>query len=297
MVLSPREDPSRDGHDLSAFEPVSGTAVIIPSHSLPPGEFGHIKGYHLYEERLLFLLLLLRRPGVRVVYVSSHPIHPAIIDYYLSFLPDSAEARRRLHMISVERSSNTDSRSLSGKILDSPAVLRKIINSAGHDAWLLPFVVTQDEERLAAATGLKMYGPSASLASAFGSKTGCREAAGLAGVDTVPGVGGLTDINDIEDAAWRLAAEHGGVMLKLNDGYGGLGNAIIERLPEGLPLSSAKIRFSVPDETWLSFATKIAQRGGVAERYVTDPGLRSPSVLLGVTPEAVWKSSRPMTRS
>ena len=181
--------------------------MIIPSHSLPPGEFGHIKGYHLYE-RLLFLLLLLRRPGVRVVYVSSHPIHPAIIDYYLSFLPDSAEARRRLHMISIERSSNTDW-SLSGKILDSPAVLRKIIDERRarrvaasfrgnprrrearrrdrpEDVWSVskPRISVRQQDRMP------------------GSEQ-------LAGVDTVPGVGGLTDINDIEDAAWRLAAEHG----------------------------------------------------------------------------------------
>jgi hypothetical protein len=33
-----------------------------------------------YEERFLFLLLLLRQPRAEIIYVTSQPIHPSVID-------------------------------------------------------------------------------------------------------------------------------------------------------------------------------------------------------------------------
>ena len=39
------------------------------------------------EERFLFLLVLLRQPRLRMVYVTSLPIAPEIIEYYLALLP------------------------------------------------------------------------------------------------------------------------------------------------------------------------------------------------------------------
>ena len=46
-----------------------------------------------YEERLLCLLLMLRDPDLRVVYVTSSPVRRAIVEYYLSLL--GPELRRR----------------------------------------------------------------------------------------------------------------------------------------------------------------------------------------------------------
>ena len=40
-----------------------------------------------YEERFLFLLLLLRQPRLRMVYVTSMPIAREIVEYYLALLP------------------------------------------------------------------------------------------------------------------------------------------------------------------------------------------------------------------
>ena len=51
-----------------------------------------------YEERFLFLLLLLRQPRARLIYVTSQAIHPSVIDYYLDLLPGviPSHARPRL---------------------------------------------------------------------------------------------------------------------------------------------------------------------------------------------------------
>ena len=39
------------------------------------------------EERALFLLLLLRQPRLRMIYVTSQPVSEATIEYYLGLLP------------------------------------------------------------------------------------------------------------------------------------------------------------------------------------------------------------------
>ena len=51
----------------------------------------------------LFLLLLLRQPRLRMIYVSSTPVDPRIIEYYLALLPGviPSHAQARLTMVSV----------------------------------------------------------------------------------------------------------------------------------------------------------------------------------------------------
>ena len=63
------------------------TVLIVPSLSLDQEVMARISGVHHYEERMLCLLLLLRMPRTRVIYVSSTPISDIIIDYYLHLLP------------------------------------------------------------------------------------------------------------------------------------------------------------------------------------------------------------------
>src|ERR1700738_2310316 len=59
------------------------TSVIVPSLTLDHGEMGKIAGITHYGERLLFLLMRLRNPRARMIYVTSQPIHPVVLDYYL----------------------------------------------------------------------------------------------------------------------------------------------------------------------------------------------------------------------
>ena len=77
------------------------------------------------EERFLFLLLLLRQPRLRMVYVTSMPIAPTIVEYYLALLPGviPSHARARLSLVSVHDSSP---RPLSEKLLERPRLLRRI---------------------------------------------------------------------------------------------------------------------------------------------------------------------------
>ena len=57
-----------------------------------------------YEERFLCLvLILLRQPATHVVYVTSQPILPRLVDYWLRLVPrvDAEDVRRRLEVVSV----------------------------------------------------------------------------------------------------------------------------------------------------------------------------------------------------
>ncbi len=56
------------------------TVLILPSLTLDADVLSRITGVPHYEERLLCLLLLLRMPATRVVYVSSAPIAEATVD-------------------------------------------------------------------------------------------------------------------------------------------------------------------------------------------------------------------------
>src|SRR5438132_8067490 len=72
------------------------TIVVVPSMSIDAIGSGTLM--QAYQERFLFLLLLLRQPRARLIYVTSHMILPTIIHYYLDLLPGllPSHARPRL---------------------------------------------------------------------------------------------------------------------------------------------------------------------------------------------------------
>ncbi|MET8385384.1 peptide ligase PGM1-related protein [Streptosporangium canum] len=268
---------------LSIFEPNEGTLVVIPSLSLPQDELRRITGALCYEERLLFLLLTLRQPDVEVVYLSSAPVDTAIVDYYLGFLDDPDEARTRLQMISLD-----DPRTgpLTVALLRRPDVIARIRAALNRTAgaWMVPFVVSEAEERLAEILGLPIYGPATSLAH-LGSKSGGRMIAEEAGVPMARGFADLRSLTEVEHAA-RALSPRSKLMVKLNNSYSGLGNAVV--IKDERPLIACHTSFSAADENWTTFAEKIAERGAVIEEFIEDRPLYSPSALARITPGGAY---------
>src|SRR5438067_13935566 len=70
---------------IERFNQDPQTIVVVPSISIDAISEGAVM--QAYEERFLFLLLLLRQPRARLIYVTSQAILPSIIDYYLDLLP------------------------------------------------------------------------------------------------------------------------------------------------------------------------------------------------------------------
>ena len=263
----------------------TGTIVVVPSLTLPLEELSKVTGVVFYEERLLCFLLLLADPATRVVYTTSTPVDPAIVDYYLRFVPDPADARSRLSLIDA---GDTDLGWLSAKLLSNRSALGRISEAIGDPAgaYLLPFIATPVEHELAEALGVPVDGPPAELR-ALGSKSGARQAATEAGVGVPPGAEDLFTVEDVTAAITALVdsrPEVEGVVVKLNDCFSGLGNVILE--VDGLadPLPTSKTVFCSEDESWPSYIAKIAVQGAVVEELLRAPGLRSPSVQLRISP-------------
>jgi hypothetical protein len=261
-----------------------GTMVVLPSATFPESELRKIVGIQHYEERLLCATLGLADPGRRMVYITSLPVDPAIVDYYLGFVPDPVDARRRLHFVSVGEDSQ---RALTAKVLDAPAAVeevRRLVDGDEH-AYILPFNVTALEGRLAELLDVPLFGARPDLAS-LGSKTGSRRAAQKAGVAVLDGEEDLRSVAELEAAIQGLHARRPdaeAAVVKLNDGFSGQGNAIVE-LGGFSSLPGAGIAFCADEESWPSYSSKVEAGGAVVEQLLRAPDVTSPSVQLRITP-------------
>jgi hypothetical protein len=261
-----------------------GTIVVLPSATFPESELRKIVAIQYYEQRLLCTTLLLANPDLQLVYITSLPVDEAIVEYYLRFVPDPADARRRLHLVVVGEDSG---RALTSKVLDSPHVIervRSLVDGVEH-AYVLPFNVTDLEGRFAELVGLPIFGAAPALAT-LGSKTESRRAARRAGVDVLDGEEDLRSVAELEAALEGLHARRPSApaaVMKLNDGFSGQGHAIVE-LAGFSSLGSAPITFIADEESWPSYSAKVERGGAVVEELVRVPGVVSPSVQLRITP-------------
>ena len=263
------------------------------------------------EERFLFMLLLLRQPRLRMVYVTSMPIDPQIIEYYLSLLPGviPSHARARLTLIAVGDSSPIP---LTDKLLARPRVLAEI---AAHvpDAsrsHLVPYNSTTRERDLALSLGIPMYAADPRHFH-LGTKSGCRRLFAEAGVQFPAGA---EDINDLDELVEALVGLHEQrpqaewAMVKLNEGASGSGNAVVDlRGIEGShdagtsasqgrstaygddlrEIVRERVRamaFEDGTVTLAAYLDKLAERGGIVEERVVGDEVRSPSVQLRILP-------------
>jgi hypothetical protein len=271
------------------------TVVIVPGLTMDQDVLAKVLGGLHYEERQLAMLMLLRLPNTRVVFVSSTPIEPAIVDYYLGLLPGISrdDARRRLVLLSA---SDASPATLTHKILERPRLLERIREATGDlaTAHLSCFNVTTLERTLAVRLGIPLYGCDPSLLY-LGGKSGSRAAFREAGIALPDGHEDLRSVEQVVDALADLRKRNPSLpraALKLNDGFSGEGNAVFsyagcvagdERrwTERHLPLNVA---FEARDMRWDFFAAKIAEAGGIVEEWIAGEGVRSPSVQLRITP-------------
>jgi pheganomycin biosynthesis PGM1-like protein/ATP-grasp domain-containing protein len=276
------------GRGISDLE--TGTIVVIPSITFPAQELQKIVGICHYEERLLCLLLFLGRPDVRMVFVTSMPVDPVVIDYYLSFLDDPEDARARLELISL---GDPEPRALSEKLLRNPGAVERIRAAAGEpdQAYILNFNVTPLERSLSEQLGIALYGPHPDLI-ALGQKSGSLRIAAEAGVPVLDGAEDLWSVGEVERAIQALLArrpEADAVVIKLNDGFSGQGNAVIDVGHLASPLEESKTTFCSDIESWPSYKQKIAAGGAIVEELERHPATISPSVQMRIAPSGAFE--------
>jgi len=276
---------------LTMRDEVPHTSVIVPSLTLDQSELTKISGASFYEERLLFLLIRLRNPRARMVYVTSQPVHPIILEYYLQFLAGipASHARSRLTLLCADDASP---RSLTEKILERPRLIERI-RAGIHDpsrAYLTVFNSTPHERKLAVLLGIPLNGCDPRL-SDLGSKSGSRRVFTEAGVDLPTGFEDLRDADDVAEALSEIRGRRPGLrraVVKLNDSFSGEGNALFcypESSTKGACRDALRsLEFAVATESVESYCAKLARMGGVAEEFIEATEKLSPSGQYRISP-------------
>lgn len=275
------------------------TVVVIPSMSLDRAELTKLAAASRYEERFLCLLMLLRMPATRVVYLTSEPVAPAIVDYYLGLLRgvDAGDARARLTMLDCGDGSPEP---LTEKILARPALMartRSLVDDPAT-AHLTCFTATALERTLAVRLGLPLYGCDPALGY-LGTKSGSRDVFRRAGILMPPGFEHLRGEDDMIRALVQLKRENPWVaraVIKLEEGFSGEGNAIFsyDGAPNGAALAPwvraelpRRVRCVAPGESWESYVQEFARLGGIVEAFVDGVEVRSPSAQCRIDPLGV----------
>ena len=262
---------------IQTFTQDAQTIVVVPSITLD----STIRGarQQAYEERFLFLLLLLRQPRARLIYVTSQAIHPEVVDYYLDLLPGvlASHAKKRLFLVSPLDGS---SRPLSQKLLERPRLIQQIraLIPDLDRAHLVPFNTTPLERDLALALGIPMYGADPKHTH-LGGKSGARRIFAEEGVSHPLGIEDLHSAADLAAAMVEMRARKPSmrkVVVKLNEGVSGEGNAHLDL--DGLGEAGSSIdavterlralRFESGEMTLDAYFAALATRGGIVEERI-----------------------------
>ncbi len=273
------------------------TVVIIPSLTLDRKILQSVKGVMHYEERMLCMLLLLRMPRTRLVYVTSMPIDSTIIDYYLHLLPGITgyHAYQRLKLLSCYDSSD---KSLTEKILERPRLIKRIKDEIKYIdlAHIATFNVTDYEKQLALELDIPIFGCNPDLWY-LGTKSGCRELFKKLEIRLPAGFENLKNEKEIANALAQLKTANPSLkkaVVKMNDGFSGDGNAIYyykdlnasdKNLAETISRTLKEhLKVVASDIDYERFIEKYCSLGGIVEEFVPGEIIESPSVQCRINP-------------
>lgn len=272
------------------------TMVVVPSAE-PSAEETSGTTLLALEERLLCLLLLLRKPRARIIYCTSQAIGPNLVDYYLGLLPGviPAHAKARLHLFPVHDGSP---RSLARKILERPRLverLRELVPDP-ETTHLVPFTTTDLERGLSVALGIPAFGSDPRF-DLVATRSGSRRLFGEAGIDHRAGVEGVWSREDAADAIRELRArvpalaqarielergdsEHGGFRVALTDLADASGAEAAHVIGERLHSIPEGCDAAVVERFW----ERVAAGGAVVEAPTLLEERRCVGVELRITP-------------
>lgn len=266
------------------------TVVINPSLTLDREILSKLKGSLHYEERLLCLLMLLRMPQTKIIYLSSIPFSDHIIDYYLHLLQGITghHARQRLTMLSCF---DLSQKPLTEKILERPRMLNKIrsLISDPSSTHLTCYNITPLEKSLAVRLGIPLFGTDPEKFYE-GSKSGGRKTFRESGINLPDGSEDLKTREEVAAALARLREKNPSIrkaVIKMNDGFSGEGNALY-RYPEFRDGESVQKKISDTMNDCMKtiakgmghdlFYRKFEEMGGIVEEFLEGEIKVSPSV-------------------
>jgi hypothetical protein len=280
---------------IDVFEQADCDILVVPSFSIDQEVGQKVEGFLHYEERLLFSLIRLRNPHTRMIYVTALPLCPIIVDYYLQLLPGIpfSHARDRLLLLSTYDASLQP---LSQKILDRPLLVDRISRALRSDrSFMVCFNSTYLERELFLRLGIPLLAASSDLLY-WGSKSGSREIFAECQIPYPDGCGMVKNIEDLLTETinlWERQPQLKKIVVKLNEGFSGEGNAILNLVPiqnyapslvdrsetiRALESQLEKLSFQSSAETWSNFSRRIPELGAIVEAFIEGDIKRSPSV-------------------
>jgi hypothetical protein len=283
---------------IDLFDQDDRDILVIPSLSLDQRQLKKIDGHLHYEERLLFSLIRLRNPYTRLIYVTSQPLAPVIIDYYLQLLPGIpfSHARDRLLLFSTH---DTSLKPLTQKVLERPRLIERIRKAMRpHKSYMVCFNSTVLEQELSLKLDLPLLACSPELLY-WGTKSGSREVFAEAQIPYPDGTPSAWDERELLEAGadlWERNPQLQRMVIKLNEGFSGEGNALLDLRPiqdkqtrperiQALRDRLPHLRFQSDSETWEGFSSRIADLGAIVEAFVEGEEKRSPSFQGYLTPD------------
>jgi pheganomycin biosynthesis PGM1-like protein len=272
---------------LRSIGDVERTVVVVHSISLDVPDH-LIPVFPAYEERFLCLVLsLLRSRGSHVIYVTSQPILPRLVDYYFGLVPelDTPEARSRFKVVSLVDGRNVP---LTRKLLARPGAIERIraLVAQPELALLLPFATSPDEVELAVRLGIPLYGADPEL-DWLGTKSGSRRVFADEGVPHARGFE-VAGEPDVLGALRELRASRGTfrtAVLKLDRGVSGLGNALVDvDAAAAAGALAPALELEDTEQSVVDYLRALADQGGIVEERIEGDDFRSPSVQLRISP-------------
>ncbi|MGB7275484.1 MAG: peptide ligase PGM1-related protein [Geitlerinemataceae cyanobacterium] len=270
--------------------------LVIPSVTLDQREMTKVEGAHHYEERLLFSLIRLWNPRTRLVYVTSQPLPPIVVEYYLQALPGMpfSHARDRLLLFSTDDAS---SKPLTQKLLERPRLLARIRQAMRPDkSYMVCFNATSLERDLSVALDIPLLASDPDLLY-WGTKSGSRQIFAEAEIPYPDGshlVKTEEELAEVAAQLWERQPQLRRMVVKLNEGFSGEGNAILDLQPmQDVPPNQRVqairdrfplLRFQSNQEQWESYASRLPELGAIVEAFVEGEKKRSPSVQGRITP-------------
>ncbi|MCP9915929.1 peptide ligase PGM1-related protein [Cyanobium sp. ATX 6F1] len=284
-----QRSPQRRGEDDTS------DLLVVPSLSFEPRELALVSGVHHYEERALFELMRLRNPHTRLTYLSSTLLSELVVEAVLELMPGmpAAHARRRLALFDT---GDASSRPLTAKLLERPVLLRRIREQLRPERCVIScFMVTALEKELSERLQIPLLGTDPALAP-WGSKRGSRRLFARCAVPHPPGSELVHDLDALAEATaelWEAHPELERVVVKLNEGFSGEGNACLDLAPLALAQHSAEARrrrlrlalevLPMPPPEWRDL---LVEQGALVEAWLQGgEAISSPSVQGMVHPD------------
>ena len=289
------DEPGQLWQSVDIFDSDDYDILVIPVFSVDQEVGNKVAGFLHYEERLLFSLIRLRNPLTRVIYITALPLCPIVIDYYLQLLPGIpfSHARDRLLLISTYDGSL---KPLTQKILERPRLVEKIRRALRpNKSYMVCYNSTDLEEKLSLKLNIPLLAASPEVLY-WGSKSGSREIFDEADIPHPDGSYTVTNVVDLVRELcdlWQRQSDLKRIVVKLNEGFSGEGNALLDLRPiedynpaccsrektmEVLGNQLEKMSFQGAGETWETFSARIPELGAIVEAFVEGENKRSPSV-------------------